>query len=196
MGKLALKSPKATVIVDVLVEPGVTVGAGQALLELPTWEEDKILSEIARQIKETGVKLLEVTPGPGSFASSKLSTLVQLAIGKRKGVVAARKCFEAMRVGLEVGTRTILDVCEAQSNFNYASLTALQTAIEGEIFERNMADAVKVYTAVLELLHREKGYVERCRDRCTIRAPRSGVFSCFVRKGTPVRLGHLLGTVE
>ena len=83
----------------------------------------------------------------------------------------------------------------AGSALRYASLTALRAAVEGEVFRRNVEDARAVYSAIDDLLKRERAYVERCVTRLVIKSPREGIFRPTVQDGTPA-LGHLLGVVD
>lgn len=194
MQGFALKSPKATVILEILAAPDSRVEAGAPLIRLPDWEEQKVVSEIQRRIEENRVKALEVADG--SFASAKIAALAEVAASKVAGAEAASTRLKATQAGYEVGTRTSVDVLEASSTFVHAGLSSLQAAVEGEIFVRHVGDARVVYQRLERLLNAELLYVQRCIDRLLIRAPRAGVFRCSVREGTPVRLGHLLGVVN
>jgi biotin carboxyl carrier protein len=190
---LAIKSPKATKVHLLHVESGMSVQAGDVLLDLYDLEERKVLSTIDRSIEENASKLSELS---GARVQQKLEWLNRITLLKNDAVLAAQVAYESTRLGLEVGVRTSLDVSIARQALALRTYQVLQSAVEAEIYSRNTQDAASVLAMMDKLLRAEKEYVERAVARLSIKAPCPGRFLCYVATGTPVRVGHLLGEIE
>lgn len=190
---LYIKSPKATQIKSVGTDFEAGVSKGDFLFELYDYEEQKILSQIDRAIKENSAKKLEAQ---GPFVQQKLASLLQISDHRGTSLQASQLAYEGVQQEYQAGQRTLLDVTKARQDMAFRSYTALQSGIEAEVYRRNADDSIRVFDHVDLILRAEREYVERSRSRLRILAPESGYFKRFVSADTPVRLGHLLGEIS
>ncbi|MDW9924685.1 hypothetical protein GOB36_30015 [Sinorhizobium meliloti] len=190
---LGIKAPKATQVKATSTPLESDVEIGDVLIELHDFEEARILSQIGRAIEENRIKKSEAE---GRFVQEKIEALRQIRNYRATSLAASQAAYEGIKAEADVGQKTLLDVLRARQNVAIRSYMVLQSSVESEIYERNASDSVQVFDHVELLLLKEREYVERCRARLTIRAPRRGWFKRYVNEGTPVRIGHLLGEIH
>ncbi|MBP2563319.1 biotin carboxyl carrier protein [Neorhizobium galegae] len=193
MPRLLFKSPKATRIAVVHANSGTRVSKGDLLLELHDWEEQKIMSQIKRGFAENAIKETEIQ---GPRVQEKIAALAQIANQRQVALQASQDVYAAQVDGHNNGQGSIIDVVRARQDMALRSYQVLQAAVELEIVSRNVSDSLTIFSSVSSILTKEESYVSQARDRLKIKAPSSGVFDCYVLKGTPVRLGHLLGEIK
>jgi len=188
-----IKSPKATQIKTLFVATGAMVQKGDPLIELHDFEELKLVAQVDRGILETQAKLLEAS---GPRIADKVGKLHTIANSKLETLKHSQNLYQ-LRQDLYAGGRsTILDVIKARVDVGLKTYQCLQSAVEVEIYQANLTDSLGALQTIELLLTSEKDYVQASIARLTIKAPRTGVFTTSVSKGTPVRLGHVLGQIE
>ncbi|MDX0457590.1 hypothetical protein GOD71_32845 [Sinorhizobium medicae] len=190
---LFIKSPKATQVKFVGADFNSRVSAGDLLFELYDYEERAILSEIDRSMAENEARMAELD---GVFVTSKVASLNEITTHRDTALQVAQVVYEAVLSEYEVGQKTLLDVIKVRQDIPLRSYQILQSAIEAEIYSRNLQDSRQVFSHVSGLLAKEREYVEKCIGRLQIVAPANGIFTRFVSAGTPVRVGHLLGQID
>jgi biotin carboxyl carrier protein len=190
---LAIKSPKPTKVKRIYTPLKAPVSTGDLLIELYDYEEAKLLSEIDRAIAENDAKRSEVH---GPFVADKMTALQAVVAARKVALEASHVVYQEAQDECLVGEITIVELAKARQDVALRSYQLLQSAIEQEIYNRNTADAISVYDQVATLLQKEREYVETASARLRITAPKSGLFSCYVTEGTPVRLGHVLGEID
>ncbi len=190
---IPIKSPKATKVKRLLAEDGARVEKGTPLFELHDYEERQILSQLRRAIVDNETKLAEVS---GPDVTTKLDSLERISVEREPSIVAAQEKYQALIEQHSVGQVDLADVAWGRHDIVLKAYQSLVSAVELEVFRRNVADSVKVYENIGILLKEETRYVEAAIARLRIISPVSGTFRCYVDDGTPVRLGHLLGELE
>lgn len=188
-----IKSPKATKIKTCPKGLTLRVSKGDLLFELYDYEEQKILSEIDRAIKENALKKAEAS---GAFVQSKISKLKQICDLRSTALSASQIAYVGLSEQYKVGAVTIIDVTKGRQDISIRSHQVLMSAVEAEVYSRNQADSLAVFDIIDALLRKEYEYVERSASRLRILAPEAGRFERYVDVGTPVRLGHILGKVN
>lgn len=190
---MPIKSPKATKVKCLLAQDGAHVEQGTPLFELYDYEERQILSQLQRALVDNETKRAEVS---GLDVATKLEALERICFEREPSVEAAQLKYQALIERHSVGDVALADVAWGRHDIVLKAYQSLVSAVELEVFRRNVADSVKVYENIDILLKEETRYVEAAIARLRIVSPVSGTFRCFVEDGTPVRLGHLLGQLE
>jgi hypothetical protein len=190
---IAIKAPKATQVKSIHTDLVAHVSAGDLLIELFDYEEQKILSQIDRAIEENAIKKIEAQ---GAFVIDKIKALAEIVDLRLVAVTASQIAYAWISDMLKAGEKTPLDLTFARQEMALRSYQVLQSGVEHEIFSRNAVDSISIFDQVAILLQKEREYVERSASRLRIAAPRAGQFTCYVTAGTPVRLGHLLGEIN
>ncbi len=190
---IPIKSPKATKVKHLLAEDGTYVEKGAPLFELYDYEERQILSQLERAMVDNDIKRAEVS---GADVAARLEALETICIEREPSIEAAQLKYEALINRNSVGDVTLTEVAWGRHDIVLKAYQSLLSAVELEVFRRNVADSIKVYENMDLLLKEESRYVEAAIARLRIVSPVSGTFRCFVESGTPVRLGYLLGQLE
>lgn len=191
--KLQIKSPKPTQVKAVLSAPDGHVRAGDPLIQLFDFEEAKLLSGVQRSIDENQAKLSEVT---GDRVQKKLAHLKTIADQRLAALTATQQNFRMLSALYHMGSGDPSGPIRAKHFVSLRTYESLQASLELEIYQRNIADSVKVLRAIDDLLKGEKEYVQTLRARLQIRAPKDGIFRCYVSAGSPVSVGYVLGEIE
>lgn len=188
-----IKSPKATQVKAIYLSSGAKVRRGEPLLELFDFEEQKLLAEIDRAISENQSKIAEAT---GARVSSRVSNLSAIATSKFNALTQVQDVYGARQEQYAAGEVTFLEVLKARIDVALKTYQCLQSAVELEIYQVNLSDSLDVLNTIGSLLDSEKSYVQASVARLVIKAPRDGMFSTSITKGSPVRLGHVLGQID
>jgi multidrug efflux pump subunit AcrA (membrane-fusion protein) len=193
MGKLVIKSPKATQIKKVSVPSGTMVESGTLLIELVDFEERKVISTIQRSIEENRSRLSEVT---GPRVNDRIALLTKIVQHRLAALKKTQENYDDVWFSTELGVLPVWRPIKLRHFLSMRTYQSVLASVELEIYKRNIEDSRGVLETVDKLLNKQLEYVKAICGRLLIKAPKEGKFNSLVSAGEPVPIGHILGEIE
>lgn len=166
------------------------VSAGQELMKLQCPNLDRFLRRLS-SLKS----LLDISER--QFIDGRTDELLAILELERNAAIqakeAAAKRLEEVKLGFEVGTRTLVEVSNAQADFDNA---VAQNAASEKKFQhepRRIADMKDRLALSRRHLLIEEEILNALKERLVIRAPADGDFTAHVGVGAFVKKGDICG---